>query len=378
MPRKFQQGKLLKRDDVANPYWYVKVSVPVLTADGRQLKRENRIIGPCSEMTKRQAEQVRSQVLEAVNSHKLVASAQVKFKDLTERYLKAEIPILGAGARGRYESCIGVHLLPAFGDMRLGEIDACKIQEWLNSKSDYAWWTRQGLKGVLGAMFAAAKRWGLHEGDNPTLGVRIGKKTLAREKRLLTSGQLQLILAGVQDRERFIVTILYALGLRISECLGLKWQDVDLTNGLLSIRRRWYRGDLIEETKSEAGTRVLALGPLVEEFKRRYPGPQAGFVFGDPLDPPDDRELLRWNFRPVVKRLGLYYTGFGWHAFRRANVTLRQTLGGATPVEAMKAAGHGSVDMTLLYTLSDKSREADQVAKLLGALYEMPGDLTKQ
>ena len=74
--------------------------------------------------------------------------------------------------------------------------------------------------------------------------------------------------------------------------------------------------------------------------------------------PPDDRDLLRWEFRPILKRLGLYYPGFGWHAFRRQNVTWRQQVGGVTPLKAQRARGHGSLDMTYLYTLTDTEREA--------------------
>ena len=85
----------------------------------------------------------------------------------------------------------------------------------------------------------------------------------------------------------------------------------------------------------------------------RYPGQQAKdkfiFVGEDGLMLPDDRDLLRYEFRPVLKRLKLYYPGFGWHAFRRQNITWRQQLGGATPLEAQKAAGHGSLDMTRTY-----------------------------
>lgn len=373
MPRRFQSGKLLVRGK--RPYWYVKITVPVITADGPKKVREEKILGFCDEMKRKEAEKKRSEILEAVNSHKVMASANVKFSELAERYRKAEIPLLGAGARGRYESTIKVHLLPAFADLRLSQIDTLTIQEWLNTKDKYSWWSRQGMNGVMGAMFEAAKRWHLVDKDtNPTDGVRLGKKKLVREKRKLTIPQLQAILAAVQERERFIITILFALGLRISECLGLKWQDIDWEKGLVSIERRWYRGDL-DDTKTEDSERVLALGPLVEEFRRRYPGPQAAnkFIFdeGEGL-PADDRELLRWNFRPVVKALKLYYVGFGWHAFRRENITLRQTLGGATPMEASKAAGHSSVDMSLVYFLDDHARQAEQVSKMLGALYEMP------
>jgi hypothetical protein len=86
------------------------------------------------------------------------------------------------------------------------------------------------------------------------------------------------------------------------------------------------------------------------------------------VNPPDDRDLLRYEFRPVLKRLGLYYEGFGWHAFRRQNITWKQQLGGATPLEAQKAGRHSSLDMTYLYTLTDPERETLQQQRMFEAL----------
>ena len=298
MPRKFQSGKLQVRGK--RPYWFVRVTVPVITADGPKKDRVEKIIGYCDAMKRKEAEKKRSEILEAVNSHRMMASAHVKFRELAEQFEKLEVPLLGFATRSRYESVIKVHLLPAFGEMRLADIDTRTIQEWLNGKTEYSWWSRQGMNGVLGAMFKAAERLGLTEkNSNPTDGIRLGKKKLAREKRKLTIPQLQAILGALQERERFIVTVLFALGLRISECLGLKWRDVDWDEGVLKIERRWLRGDL-GDTKTEDSERRLALGPLVTDFKRRYPGPRAieKFIFDDGTAlPPDDRELLRWNFR---------------------------------------------------------------------------------
>ncbi len=109
-------------------------------------------------------------------------------------------------------------------------------------------------KGVLSAIFITAADWKLWTGgDNPTKGVRVGKKRLVCEKRLHKVDELRAILAAVGDRARFIILILFGLGLRISEGLGLKWADVNFEGAELSVRRRWYRGDLSEEgvTKSD-------------------------------------------------------------------------------------------------------------------------------
>lgn len=217
-----------------------------------------------------------------------------------------------------------------------------------------------------------------------------------------------MLLAALPERPKFIVLIIFGLGLRISEVLGLKWSDVNFTERTITIKRRWYRGDLSEETKSEASSAVLRLGPsMLQEFQSRYraprlpsqdgrlthvtgiacaqadtgisgtpkpSNPQSAFIFtGDsgPM-PPDDRDLLREEFRPVLKRLGLYYPGFGWHAFRRQNITWRQQIGGATPLEAQRAARHASLDMTYLYTLSDAERETAQQQAMFDKLMEMP------
>jgi integrase len=165
------------------------------------------------------------------------------------------------------------------------------------------------------------------------------------------------------------------LGLRISETLGLRWRDIDFDAARVAIRRRWYRGDLSgeDETKTDSSNAELRLSAaMLAEFRLRYPGPhkREEFVFlgEDGRTPPDDRDLLRFEFRPILKRLGLYYPGFGWHAFRRQNITWRQQLGGATPLEAQKAARHASLDMTYLYTLSDPERETAQQQRMFDEL----------
>jgi integrase len=55
------------------------------------------------------------------------------------------------------------------------------------------------------------------------------------------------------------------------------------------------------------------------------------------------------------------------HTFRRLNITWRQEVG-ATPIEAQKAAGHASLDMTFLYTQTDEAREREHVRRILERL----------
>ena len=79
--------------------------------------------------------------------------------------------------------------------------------------------------------------------------------TVEEARRVLLAAQ------GVRKAARWTVAL--ALGLRQSEALGLRWSEVDLERGTLSIRRGLHRvagqGFVFEEPKSARSRRTLAL-----------------------------------------------------------------------------------------------------------------------
>src|SRR5262249_54226314 len=105
------------------------------------------------------------------------------------------------------------------------------------------------------------------------------------------------------------VIMLQCLGLRPEEVCGLRWSDVDLTNGKLSIRRvrTLVDGQAVEKApKTKAGKRVLplddALVAALKTFKahraeeRLAAGPayeHAGHLVCDELGAPSDPARLR-------------------------------------------------------------------------------------
>ena len=86
------------------------------------------------------------------------------------------------------------------------------------------------------------------------------------------------------------------------------------------------------------------------------------YVFHADGEPMDDWQLLRRYLRPAARRLGIYFLGFGWHVFRRQNLTVIQEEG-ANPFEAMAQAGYSRLVMTGEYTIVGLKRREKAVRK---------------
>ena len=130
----------------------------------------------------------------------MLIQTEMRFRDVAKRFLDLRVPQLGVAAQSRFRTQIERHILPAFGELKICEIDSLIVSEWLAAKAQagLSWWIRIDLKGALSAIFTAAWEWNIWEKDNPTKGVRIGKKKLVRERRLLTVEQLRAILLALQ------------------------------------------------------------------------------------------------------------------------------------------------------------------------------------
>jgi integrase len=392
--QRYQDPKIQTRTDVSRPFYFIRPYVPRFTGAGIERKKHSIPLGFCDEISVREAKARKQQVMATVNAGKFVIQSQIPFREVCQRFLDSYVPTLGSAARERYPLQIRNHILPAFADLKLCDITTPMIEQWLRekaephewkrlkrgqeitvSRSGLGWWARSDLRGILSGIFTRATEWGLWNGRNPCEGAKIGKKKAKRSKQIPDGKDLLKFLAALPDTPiisgdgaRLIVITACVAGLRVSEVLGLAPADIDADGETLRVERRWRRGDE-DEPKSEASKRVRQIGALAGvllEYAAGKPGHE--YVFTHSNDAPlDDRDLQRDVFRPAAEAVGIYREGFGMHVFRRLNVTWRQQAG-ATPVEAQKAAGHTSLDMTMLYTQTEDQREREHVGKILERL----------
>ncbi len=363
---RFQDPRVEKHGN----HWRIRPVVPVVQDDGtvKRVQRSYRL-GAIADMTLSQAKQRKQEIMATINAGKVVVQAQVRFGLLLEKFDAAVIPLLAHSTRATYRSHIRAHIRPAFETLKICEIDPATVQSWMNTKLEsLSWNTRQDLKKILSAIFSAANQWKLWDGANPCEGLNIGKKRAANKKVKLDVQALNHFLMAIphtgilaEEGARLLANVALLTGARVSEVLGLRWENIDLDKGTMQIEQGWVRGHR-SDGKSEAALRQNYIGPLVADFRAWKAKATNGWVFPrtGSDEPADDRALQQYVWRPAAEAVRIYRRGFGLHAFRNLNITLRQEVG-ASVFEAAKMAGHSKPAMTWVYTLMDAGREREQV-----------------
>jgi len=73
------------------------------------------------------------------------------------------------------------------------------------------------------------------------------------------------IVSNLREPERTLTLLAAGTELRISECLGLQWHDVNFADGMIHVRRTWTCGQ-VGLPKSKASKGPVRLHPLLAEF----------------------------------------------------------------------------------------------------------------
>jgi integrase len=173
----------------------------------------------------------------------------------------------------------------------------------------------------------------------------------------------RLLEAASGDRLEALYVLAINTGMRRGELLGLKWSDVDLEGGRLSIRRTLTRTDngkrvTLGEPKTKGSRRTVRLTQRAIEALRSHLERQLGdieaagdlyydrgLVFttetGTPINPSNLRQR---SFAPLLKRAGLPHIRF--HDLRHTCATLLLSKG-VHPKFVQELLGHASIAITL-------------------------------
>ena len=339
--------------------------------------------------TRTEALAKRDEFLTAVRTNTYVEPVKLKFGEWIRKWLELFVrPKVRPSTFARYRNNVETHIVPGLGHIELQKLSTEHIQAFYNKKAE-----------ELSSSVVAA----IHMLVNGALKQAVRQKLILhnpaeyterppvryKEVRPLDTGEVQRLLEAARDDRLYpAFLLLLTTGLRKGELLALRWQDVDLKAGTLTVRRSLYRlrvapGDtrlVFTEPKTEAAKRTVPLLPeMVKELKAHKTRQNEeklicggayednGLVFctptGTPLDPGNFLRKLKW----LVKKAGL-----------REEIrvhTLRHTFGtvvaqsGENPRNLQAVLGHADIRTTLQTychtSLEDKRRAVEKVAFLL-------------
>ncbi len=202
---------------------------------------------------------------------------------------------------------------------------------------------------------------------------------LNRQPRVpLTTEQTKQLLAYVNEHESIRWQAIYTLtlhtGLRVGELLALRWEDIDLDGGMLSVTGTLDRYNTRTEPKTATGRRTIAISPAVvealraQQLEQSYRGKVTpeGYVFTSRFATPMSEATFRDHLHRVCKALGL--PPVHWHDLRHSAATIM--LANGVPVQLVsKILGHASIQITIdvyNYIPPEATREAaDAMDKVL-------------
>ena len=354
--------------------------------DGRRARRKRQVGTLDQYPTETAAEKaVRSWRL-AVSANQAGVVSGVTMKALIDHFRERELVDKGEDGRAwstrdRYEAYLNSWIEPRWGKEELTAIKAPLVEEWLRKlrqKPRRRKWlqpevpekylkplspaSKAQIRKLMSVLFNHAIRWEFADrnpitGPNRGAGVRQGSKRL-RIPDILEISEVQAIVAKLQLRERVLLFLDMATGLRRGELTGIKWGDIDFANLLIDVQRSVV-DQVIGRCKTEASQKPVPLDECTaqdllawyrvtpyrepEDWVFASNSNRAGRKRGK--QPLWLQSIMRYHIQPVVKELGIDKR-VSWHTFRRTYTTLLQANREDIKV-VQELLRHGSVKVTM-------------------------------
>lgn len=208
-----------------------------------------------------------------------------------------------------YTSAIYHHLIPIFGNLTIDELTALRVKEWL---ADLPCSNKRKnnilipLRQLYDEMY--------HDEIIPRNPLdRVKNLPIhTREPQPFTPDEVTRILSELEGQERNLIQFAFWTGLRTSELIALRWQDVDLEQNCIHVRIAKVR-DHLKGTKTKSGERTITLQPQAREAlinQQTYTETLKETVFHNPrYHKPwkDDQAIRRTVWIPALERAGIKY-----------------------------------------------------------------------
>lgn len=190
-------------------------------------------------INEREAKGLMTQKLAALNNAVLVSPSKMTVADLMTEWLDREARTnVAPTTLEDYEATVRVHVLPAFGDVPVQKLTTVQVQRW------YAAYNAAGhgdrVIQLVHVRMRQALDYGMRMGyisQNVVLAARPPRGEEV-EHLVWTAAEARIFLNTSRNNVYWpLWALLLRCGLRRGEALGLRWEDVDLEQGALTVHQ---------------------------------------------------------------------------------------------------------------------------------------------
>jgi integrase len=262
----------------------------------------------------------------------------------------------------RDSNLVNNHIKPILGGLKLKKLNSAHVQSFYRDRLDAGLSASTVLKmhDILRRGLAQATKW--HLVPKNVADVVKPPRPVPKEMVALSADETRRLLeAAGGDRLEALYVLAVHTGMRQGELLALRWQDVDLENGVVTVRRTLTRNGgkvVFGEPKTNKSRRSICLTPQAVDALRAHLDRQLqdmeilgdryqdqGLVFttdtGAPINPSNLRQR---SFAQLLKRAGLPHMRF--HDLRHTCATLLLSRG-VHPKFVQELLGHATIAITL-------------------------------
>jgi integrase len=274
-------------------------------------------------------------------------------------------PRVGGATSENYRTMINVHILPFFGNRQFRAIGALDVQSWMDSFKDASASKIDKLYMLIRAICRDAYVEGVIPRDiSAGLLKPLPKKK--DDRRALSIEETNGILSAIHNNDNqdgLLLAVLYYLGIRRGEALGLQWGDFDFKDQMVHIQRDivYVRGKTtISDLKTDAADRYVIVPSVLRDMLLPHSGSDGEWLFcSRACEPICQSSYKRMWLRLMASAKLLDAEGkplITAHWLRHTYAT-KLFYAGVDAVIAMWMLGHESYETTIdIYTHLRKGR----------------------
>jgi integrase len=309
--------------------------------------------------------------------------AEITLNEFLDRWLDtAAKPKLRQKSYHGYDSLLRRYIRPILGERILSAITPLDVQGAYQKMIDRGLSSRtvRYTHSVLRSAMRQAIRWRLQAQD-PTDGAQL-PRLRRREMRVLSAEQSRAFLsAALKTHYGPVFAVALTTGMRPSEYLALKWQDIDWDRGTVSVVRTLERsagGWRFAETKRARSRRIIKFQNWVLETLKnlqartiqrsgcRRPD-NSELAFTSPAGRPIYSDKLAKRFKAILRQVGLPLIRL--YDLRHTAATLALSAG-IPPKVVAEQLGHASAAFTLdIYSHLLPHMQAEAAERVEALLY---------